>query len=84
MIQEIKIKTQILQIPKSVPKTLVDDKIGKGTNSINTKQREFTNVVQTYTNNVKYHWHIELVHIFISSSEGTVKSKLMKVKFNAI
>ena len=47
MIQEIKVKTQILQIPRSVPKMLVDDKIGKGTNPINTKQREFINVVQT-------------------------------------
>ena len=47
MIQEIKVKTQILQIPKSVPKMLVDDKIGKGTNFITTKQREFINVVQT-------------------------------------
>ena len=65
---------------------LPDDRITKGINFLNTKQREVFNVVHTWTNNyVKYDEHVvEPVHILLSGSGGTGKSHLVRVTYNAI
>ena len=65
---------------------LPDDKIAKGINFLNSRQREVFNVVHTWAKNFrKYDGHdVKPVHIFLSGSERTGKSHLMKVMYNAI
>ena len=59
-----------------MPQILPDDEIAKGINFFNSKQREVSNVVHTWTKHyVKYDGHdVEPVQIFLSSSGGTGRS----------
>ena len=63
-----------------------DDEITKGINSLNSKQREFFNIVYTLAKvYIKYDgFHSEPVHIFLSASGVTGKFHLVKVIYNAI
>ena len=65
---------------------LPDNRIAKGINFLNSKQREVFNVVHTWAEHFrKYDGHdVEPVHIFLSGSERTGKSHLVKVMYNAI
>ena len=69
-----------------MPQVLPDDEITKGINSLNSKQKEFFNVVHTWAKTfVKCDGQdVEPVHIFLSGSRGTGKSHFVKVIYNAI
>ena len=73
-------------IPNFMPQILSDNEIAKGINSLNLKEREVFNVVHTWAKNyVKYDGHdVQPVHIFLSGSERTDKSHLMKVIYNVV
>ena len=62
-----------------MPKILPNE-IAAGTNSLNLKQREVFNVFHTWAKDyVKYNWQdAEPVHIFLSGTRGTGKSRLVK------
>ena len=69
-----------------MPQILPGDEIAKAINSLNSKQREVSNVIHTWAKNyVKYDGNnVEPVHIFLSGSGGTGKSHLVKVIYNSI
>ena len=69
-----------------MPQILQGDEISKGTNPLNSKQREVFNLVHTWGNiYVIYDGHdVKPVHIFLSGSGGTGKSHLVKVIYDAI
>ena len=56
-----------------MPKVLPDEEMAKGTNYLNSKQREFVNVIHTWVKDyIKYDRHnIEPIHIFLLGSLGT-------------
>ena len=69
-----------------MPQILQGDEISKGTNPLNSKQREVFNLVHTWGNiYVIYDGHdVKPVHMFLSGSGGTGKSHLVKVIYDAI
>ena len=68
-------------ISNFMPHISPDDEIIKDINSLNSKQKEFLNVVHTWAKDyVKYDGHgVEPVHIFLSVGGGTGKSHLVNV-----
>ena len=73
-------------IPNVMPQILPDNEILKCGNSLNSKQREVSNVVHKWAKNyVKYDEHdVESVHIFLSGRGGTHKPNLVKAIYNTI
>ena len=69
-----------------MPQILPDNEILKCGNSLNSKQREVSNVVHKWAKNyVKYDGHdVEPVHIFLSGRGGTDKPNLVKAIYNTI
>ena len=86
MIQKAQKQTKLLHFLTLCHKYYQMIKLQKDINSLNSKQREVSNVVHTWArNDVKYDGHsIEPVHIFLSGSGETGKSHLVKVIYNAI
>ena len=78
MIQKTQKQKERLQFP--------DDEIKEGINSLNLRQWKVFNVVHTWVKDYgRYNGHdVESVHIFLSGSGGTGKSRLVKVIYNAI
>ena len=58
-----------------MPQILPDDEITEGINFLNSKLKQFFNVVHTYKSHI---------YIFFSGSGGTGKSHLVKPIYNAI
>ena len=58
-----------------MPQILPDDEITEGINFLNSKLKQFFNVVHTYKSHI---------HVFFSGSGGTGKSHLVKPIYNAI
>ena len=54
MIQKTPKKTKLLRFPTFMPKTLPDDEIAKGINSLNSKQSKVFNAVHTLTKKNMY------------------------------
>ena len=71
-------------IPNFMSQILPDDEISKGINSLNSKQREFVTVVNTWNQNyVKYDgYDVKPVRIFISGNGRTGKYHLVKAMTN--
>ena len=67
-------------------KILLNGDLAEGANSLNSNQREVFNVVHSWAKDyVKDNGqNVEPVHIFLSGSSGTVKSRLVKAIYNVI
>ena len=67
-------------IPNFMPKILPDDEIAKGVNSLNSKQREVFNVINTWVKDyVKYDgYNVKPVLTFLSGSGGTISLEWCK------
>ena len=73
-------------LPNFIAQILADNEIAAGINSLNSKQREYYNVVHAwakdYVNDDRH--NVEPIHIFLSGSGDIGKSHLVKVIYNAI
>ena len=73
-------------LPNFIAQILADNEIAAGINSLNSKQREFYNVVHAwakdYVNDDRH--NVEPIHIFLSGSGDIGKSHLVKVIYSAI